>query len=170
MTELTTLPSALIRSTIFVRDLDRATAFYRALGLTETYFEGTLQHPSATSILGFSDHRPFRIHIVKRPGPNYGMVGLFEMDPAQTTDALPSATGPARFGEVALVFYVTDIHATLKALRAAGATWSPEPESFVMEHRAQLECCLRDCDGVLMNLVETDPAQQERTRPELDYS
>lgn len=169
MTDLTTLPSALIRATIFVRDLDRATAFYRALGLAETYFEGTLQHPSATSILGFSDHRPFRIRIVKRPGPNYGMVGLFEMDAAQTAEALPPATGPARFGEVALVFYVTDIHATLTALRAAGSAWSPEPESFVMEHRAQLECCLRDCDGVLLNLVETDPAQQERTRPELDY-
>lgn len=169
MTDLEQLPSALIRATIFVRDLDRATVFYRALGLTEMYFEGTLQHPSATAILGFADHRPFRIRIVKRPGPNYGMIGLFEMNAAQTADALAPATGPARFGEVALVFYVPDIHATVAALRAAGATWSPEPESFVMEHRAQLECCLRDCDGVLMNLVETDPAQQERTRPELDY-
>ena len=169
MPSLADLPSALIRATIFVRDLDRATGFYRALGLSETYFEGTLQHPSATAILGFDDHRPFRIRIVKRPGPNYGMVGLFEMDPEQTGEAVPAATGPARFGEVALVFYVTDIHATLTALRTAGSSWSPEPENFVMEHRAQLECCLRDCDGVLMNLVETDPAQQERTGAELDY-
>ncbi len=167
---MTDLPSALIRATIFVRDLDRATAFYRALGLSETYFEGMLDHPSATSILGFTDHRPFRIRIVKRPGPNYGMVGLFEMDAEQTAEAVPAATGPARFGDVALVFYVTDIHATLIALRAAGASWSPEPEAFVMEHRSQLEVCLRDCDGVLLNLVETDPSQQERTRPELDYS
>ncbi|GAB7552601.1 hypothetical protein NRB_21070 [Novosphingobium sp. 11B] len=162
--------SALVRATIFVRDLDKATQFYRAIGLTETYFEGKLSHPSATEILGFDDPRPFEIRIVKRPGPNYGMVGLFKLADGTTDDAIPPATGPARIGEVALVFYVTDMARTMETLRALGATWAPEPQVFAMEHRAQLEVCIRDCDGVFINLVETDPAQQERTRPELDYS
>jgi hypothetical protein len=36
---------------------------------------------------------------------------------------------------------------------------------FRMPHREQPEVCLRDCDGVLLNLVENDPAEQElRTR------
>ncbi|MFT4054669.1 MAG: hypothetical protein QM681_09200, partial [Novosphingobium sp.] len=97
--------SALVRATIFVRDLDKATQFYRAIGLTETYFEGKLSHPSATEILGFDDPRPFEIRIVKRPGPNYGMIGLFKLADGTTDEVIPPATGPARIGEVALVFY-----------------------------------------------------------------
>jgi len=162
--------SALIRATVFVRDLDRATAFYRAIGLTETYFEGDLAHPSATAILGFDDPRPFQIRIVKRPGPNFGMVGLFKLADGTTDEVIPAATGPARIGEVALVFYVTDIMGTVARLRELGATWAPEPQVFAMEHRAQLEVCIRDCDGVFINLVENDPAEQERVRPELDYA
>lgn len=162
--------SALIRATIFVRDLDKATAFYRAIGLTETYFEGDLAHPSATAILGFDDPRPFQIRIVKRPGPNFGMVGLFKLADGTTEETIPLATGPARIGEVALVFYVTDIMATVARLRKLGATWTPEPQIFAMEHRAQLEVCIRDCDGVFINMVENDPAEQERDRPELDYA
>ncbi|KMS56692.1 hypothetical protein V474_16470 [Novosphingobium barchaimii LL02] len=162
--------SALIRATLFVRDLDRATRFYRAIGLTETYFEGNLDHPSAMAILGFEDPRPFRIRIVKRPGPNYGMIGLFQLADGTPAEELPPATGPARIGEVALVFYVTSMAATTARLRELGATWAPEPMLFTMEHRAQLEVCIRDCDGVFINLVETDPAEQERTAPELSYS
>ncbi len=162
--------SALIRATIFVRDLEKATQFYSAMGLTETYFEGQLDHPSATSILGFNDPRPFEIRILKRPGPNYGMVGLFKLAKGTTSEVIPDASGPARIGEVALVFYVRDMDGTMDTLRRLGATWMPHPQVFAMEHRAQLEVCIRDCDGVLINLVEMDPAQQERNRPELDYA
>lgn len=155
--------SSLIRATLFVRDLDRAAAFYAALGFTQVYWEGVLDDPSASTILGFAGHGPLVIRIVKSGGPNYGMIGLFRIDPALEPVAPPMRTGPAQIGEVALVFYVRDIHATLAALRAAGASWSPEPELFRMAHRAQLEVCLRDGDGFLLNLVETDPAEQERT-------
>lgn len=161
--------SALIRAAIFVRDLDRATLFYRALGLTEVYFEGLLDHPSATAVLGFTEHHPYQVRIVKRSGPNFGMVGLFQIPEQWDAEQVPAASGPARLGEVALVFYVRDLRGTLAALRDAGATWSPEPELFVMEHRSQLEVCIRDCDGVLLNLVETDPSDQDRTGPELSY-
>lgn len=166
MTEPLAPSSALIRGTIFVRDLARSTAFYRAIGLTETYYEGRLDHPSATAILGFATHHPFAIRILKRPGPNYGMVGLFKLE--GEAEALPRATGPARIGEVTLVFYVRDITATMATLRGLGASWAPEPQLFAMEHRAQLEVCLRDPDGVFINLVETDPAEQDRTLPELE--
>lgn len=158
--------SSLIRATLFVRDLDRAAAFYAALGFTQVYWEGVLDDPSASTILGFAGHGPLAIRIVKSGGPNYGMIGLFRIDPALEPVAPPMRTGPAQIGEVALVFYVRDIHATLAALRAAGASWSPEPELFRMAHRAQLEVCLRDGDGFLLNLVETDPAEQERTARE----
>jgi catechol 2,3-dioxygenase-like lactoylglutathione lyase family enzyme len=161
---MTDLPvSALIRGTIFVRDLDRATAFYAALGFTDVYYEGVLTDPSASTILGFADHGPLGVRIVKSGGPNYGMIGLFLIDPALAPESVPAAISPARIGEVALVFYVRSMAQTLAALRAAGANWSPEPELFVMPHRAQQEVCLRDPDGILLNLVETDPAEQEWT-------
>lgn len=162
--------SALIRATIFVRDIDRATAFYAALGLTEIYYEGVLEDASACAIIGYDESRPFAVRIVKRPGPNFGMVGLFQLDPALNAASVPPAAGPARIGEVALIFYVRSMDEALTALRAAGATWSPEPQIFRMKHREQAELCLRDPDGVLLNLVETDPAEQERTSPELTYT
>ncbi|MFZ2998677.1 VOC family protein [Sphingobium sp.] len=158
--------SALIRGTIFVRDLDRATAFYAALGFADVYYEGVLTDPSASTILGFAAHGPLAVRIVKSGGPNFGMIGLFLIDPALAPEAVPMATGPARIGEVALVFYVRSMADILTALRAAGASWSPEPELFVMPHRAQQEVCLRDPDGILLNLVETDPAEQEETKRE----
>lgn len=164
MTERTV--SSLIRGTIFVRDLDRAAAFYAALGFTDVYYEGVLTDPSASTILGFSGHGPLAVRIVKSGGPNFGMIGLFLIDPALAPDTVPQASGAARIGEVALVFYVADMDVALAALRAAGASWSPEPEVFRMPHRAQREVCLRDPDGVLLNLVETDPAEQEKTTAE----
>ena len=158
--------SSLIRGSIFVRDLARSTAFYAALGFTEIYYEGTLTDPSASTILGFADHGPLTVRILKSGGPNFGMIGLFLIDPALTPDVLPAASGPARIGEVALVFYVRSMDKALSALRAAGATWSPEPEIFRMPHREQPEVCLRDPDGVFLNLVETDPADQESSARE----
>lgn len=158
--------SSLIRATIFVRDLERAADFYAALGFAQVYWEGVLDDPSASTILGFAGHGPLAVRIVKSGGPNFGMIGLFRIDPALAPEAPPLRTGPAQIGEVALVFYVRDIHTTLAALRAAGASWSPEPELFRMAHRAQLEVCLRDGDGILLNLVETDPAEQELSAPE----
>jgi hypothetical protein len=53
----------------------------------------------------------------------------------------------------------------LIAAQQAGATWSPEPVTFAMPHRSQMEVCLRDPDGVLINLVDRDPAEQFRTAP-----
>ena len=158
--------SALIRGTIFVRDLGRASRFYAALGFDEVYYEGTLTDPSASEILGFGNHGPLTVRIVKSGGPNYGMIGLFLIDPALTPAPPAPMPGPARVGEVALVFYVRDLDAALAVLRAAGAIWSPEPQVFRMAHRAQREVCLRDPDGVLLNLVETDPAEQEQTARE----
>jgi hypothetical protein len=51
----------------------------------------------------------------------------------------------------------------LAALRAAGVTWSAEPQMFRMPHREQRAVCLRDCDGGLLNLVQNDPEEQELT-------
>jgi hypothetical protein len=125
-----------------------------------------LDDPSASTISGFEEHGPLAVRIVKSGGPNFGMIGLFKIDDSLSPELTPIAAGPARIGEVALVFYVASMDRTLTALRAAGATWSPEPEIFRMPHREQAEVCLRDPDGVLLNLVENDPAEQDLTARE----
>jgi hypothetical protein len=88
--------SALVRATIFVRNLEKAATFYAALGLGESYFDGTLDHPAASGLLGFAEHYPYRVKILKRPGPNFGMVGLFELDARLDAEAVPLAGGPAQ--------------------------------------------------------------------------
>ena len=159
--------SPLVRAALFVADLGRATAFYRALGLTETYFEDELDDPSATACLGVPGETRVRARVLKRPGfPNFGMVGLFELtEPAP--EALPPPAGPPRVGEAALVFYVSDMDAALAALRALGAGWSPPPTLFRLHNLVQREVCLRDPDGVLLNLIEADPARAQGTRSDV---
>jgi catechol 2,3-dioxygenase-like lactoylglutathione lyase family enzyme len=156
--------SSLIRAALFVSDLDRSTAFYAALGLTEVYFEGELDAASTSAALKTPPEAACRCRIVKPSGrPNAGMVGLFQITPP--LPSIPRAEGPPRLGEVALVFYAQPIAEVVAAARAAGASWSPEPTLFVMPHRQQLEVCLRDPDGVLINLIDRPTAEQDRTAP-----
>ncbi|MFV3076369.1 VOC family protein [Niveispirillum fermenti] len=157
--------SALIRAALFVRDLDRSVRFYRALGFDAVYFEGPLDGPSSAVVLAIPPTSKVRCCILKRAGgPNFGMVGLFEVtDPVP--EALPLSDGPPRIGEVALVIYAKPITPAIEACRAAGASWAPDATLFNMPHRQQMEVCLRDPDGFLINLVERDPAEQDRTQP-----
>jgi len=84
---------------LFVADLERATAFYRALGLTDVYYEGTLDGASVAATLAVPLSTVTRCRIVKRAGaPNFGMVGLFELknsSPAAlaSTDAITPCGG-----------------------------------------------------------------------------
>jgi catechol 2,3-dioxygenase-like lactoylglutathione lyase family enzyme len=169
MQKSTPAVSALIRATIFVRDLQKACHFYQALGLHESYYEGVLDHPSASAVLGFKQHHPYPIKILKVSGPNFGMLGLFELAPEHQAEQTTVATGPARIGEVALVFYVPSLDDTLRKLKALGALWMPEPELFEMDHISQREICIRDVDGTLLNLVERNPAMQQLVGPEMDF-
>lgn len=156
--------SSLIRSAVFVSDLERSTAFYRALGFDSVYFEGELDGPSTSAALKTPPTTTCRCRILRPEGrPNFGMIGLFELTPVQ--EAIPRGDGPPRLGEVALVLYATPIHAAVEAARAAGASWSPDPSLFVMPHRQQYEVCLRDPDGVLINLIDRPAAEQDRTAP-----
>lgn len=156
--------SSLIRAALFVADLDRSSAFYASLGLTSVYFEGELDSASAAKTLSVPPTTRTRCRILKRPDtPNYGMVGLFELtQPAPPRLALGDAS--PRIGEVALVFYAAEFDTTLAAAAAAGATIGPVT-MFQMPHRSQREVCLRDPDGVLINLIDRPPEEQFRDAP-----
>jgi catechol 2,3-dioxygenase-like lactoylglutathione lyase family enzyme len=153
--------SSLVRAAILVGDLERSSAFYRALGLTEVYYEGELDKASVARVLAVPQGTTTRCRILKRPGtPNYGMIGLFELKDPPLTDlpAAPSLT--PRRGEAVLVFYVADMDAALAAAAHAGATMVAEATTFSMPHGTSAEVTLRDPDGVLLNLIGRGPDEQ----------
>ncbi len=148
-----------------MRDLERSTAFYRALGLDDVYYEGLLTGEQGAPIALPPSSR-LRVRILKPAGqPNFGMVGLFEVAGPELA-ALPPADGPPRAGEATLVFYVADMDAAMEAARANGATWILPPVVFRMPHLEQREASVRDPDGVLVNFIESDPARQGLLAPE----
>jgi catechol 2,3-dioxygenase-like lactoylglutathione lyase family enzyme len=151
--------SPLVRAALRVADLQRSRAFYAALGFTEVYFEGALDADVAPALLGVHASARTRCAILKTPGqPNFGMVGLFQIDEPQP-QARPGGSGGFQVGEVALVFYVAAIEQALTDALLHGGTRVSGPLHFVMPHRAQHEAMLRDPDGVLLNLVERPPVE-----------
>ena len=154
----------MVRAALMVRDLDRASAFYRALGLTEVYYEGVLDGASSSAALHVPASVIVRCCILKRPDTaNFGMIGLFEIA-NPPLDAMPAAmTLAPRLGEVVVVFYVDNIDHALARAKVAGASMTAAPTLFQMPHRSQREVLLRDPDGVLVNLIERDPDEQFRT-------
>jgi len=163
--------SALVRAALFVTDLSRARAFYGALGLTGVYFEGELSGADSAGVLRLDPGATTRCVILKpEGGMNQGMVGLFEVS-GPAPDPLPprDGLGPGR-GEVALVFYVSDLASSLAAAEAHGGRRLSDPVFFQMPHRSQNEVCLRDPDGVLINLVERPLAETTDTRSALDIA
>jgi catechol 2,3-dioxygenase-like lactoylglutathione lyase family enzyme len=157
--------SSLIRAALFVSDLARSTAFYTELGLSEVYYEGELDPASTAAVLALPPGGGARCRILKRPGtPNYGMIGLFQVINA-TQERIAMGTATPRIGEVALVFYVKPLAQALAHLKEKGAAWVGDPSLFTMPHRSQAEVCLRDPDGVLLNLIERSADEQFSDQP-----
>jgi catechol 2,3-dioxygenase-like lactoylglutathione lyase family enzyme len=151
--------SPLVRAALRVADLQRSRGFYAALGFTEVYFEGALDADVVPALLGVDHAATTRCAIVKTPGqPNFGMVGLFHIDEPAPLER-PSAGSGFQIGEVALVFYVSDIESSLTTALMHGGARVSGPLHLVMPHRAQPEAMLRDPDGVLINLVERPPIE-----------
>jgi catechol 2,3-dioxygenase-like lactoylglutathione lyase family enzyme len=151
--------SPLVRAALRVADLGRSRAFYAALGFTEIHFEGALDAAVVPALLGVDPSARTRCVILKTPGqPNFGTVGLFEVDEPQPV-ARPGGSGGWQLGEAMLVFYVADMEATLTATLMHGGTRVSGPLHLRMPHGSQPEALLRDPDGVLINLVARPPVE-----------
>jgi catechol 2,3-dioxygenase-like lactoylglutathione lyase family enzyme len=157
--------SPLVRAALFVRDIEVSTAFYRMLGFTGIYYEGVLDPASTAGALHVPETTVCTCRILKHEGgANYGMLGLFQLrepvpPPVQRTSGSP------HLGEVAIVFYADNIPEILARAPSFGAQEVWDPITFVMPHRSQDEVCLRDPDGILINLIGRDPAEAYRTEP-----
>ncbi len=155
--------SPLVRAALFVRDLERSSKFYEALGFEGAYYEGELDGPSLRATLRLPEGATGRCRILKRDDadPNFGMIGLFEIRGG--LDHIARHHTSPHIGEVALVLYCDSMDATLDAARRFEALDVWDPVLFTMPHRSQREVCLRDPDGVLINLIERAPAEAMRT-------
>ncbi len=147
-----------------VRDLDTSRRFYeRVIGLTAVYLDADLSATISWKLLGVAEDSRVRCVILKppeiggKPAPDFGMVGLFELnDPALTE--LPHRPDGIAFGEAVLVFYVEDIGHCLGLVAALGGRILTGPEEFRLPNVRATEAIVRDPDGVAINLVEAPDA------------
>ena len=159
--------SAMVRTALFVRDLDASTRFYRdLLGLKQEFFSGELTEGNAYRLLGVPEGTYTRAMILKVPGPAFGMVGLFEL----TQPTPPEATrdlSQSNVGETCLVFYCSDLDPIVEKLDEGGHRILCRPIRLqIGDQLKQREMSFRDPDGIMVNLIEWDP--DEPRKPELE--
>ena len=155
--------SPMVRTALFVADLERSVRFYRdVLGLGEVFFDGDLSDGNAHELLGMPPGTATRATILKAPGPAWGMVGLFEVR-NPSPPALDRRSESINAGEGCLVFYCSDLDTVTGALREGGHTiLCPPVRLRIGPQLKQREMCFRDPDGVLINLIEWDPDDPRR--------
>ena len=152
--------STMIRTALMVSDLERSAAFYKEIfDLTEVYATGELTHPAASKLLGMPPSTKTRYRILKAEKDlNRGMIGLFELSNPQPPKANVQQQS-ANIGQVCLVFYCADLEAVTKKLIAGGHTiLCPPTHLQVTATKGQPEMTFFDPDGIMINLIQRDPA------------
>lgn len=155
--------SPLVRVSLMVSDLDRSRRFYgELLGFTEEFASGVTRDAASTSLLSQPAGSLCRFAILKRPGPAFGMVSLFEAsEPA--LPARPPSQPAVYVGDVFLTFYLRDLDPFVAQLEAAGGRLLVPPTVLVTNYRTHRQLVASDPDGVRINLMERDPSEAWRT-------
>ena len=145
--------SRIVRTAIFVSDLEKSVRFYReALGYREVYANGVLEHKVGHALIGVPDDSVIRYEIVKADELNFGMVGLFEAKPSPP--AFHRENRGANLGEGCMVFFATDNHAVRDRIVELGGEVVCEPQLLAVHTLRQLEMTCRDPDGMMINIIE----------------
>ena len=142
---------------LFVRDLDRSLVLYRdILGLKE-YYDDRFTDPDVTKNLGLQGKE---LHVVfLKSDDDTGMIGLFDIvdeealgSDTPTQPALPNSIQP---GDVAAVFYCSDLDRLVPLIEAAGCKLLHPPMTFKhQDFPESREMVFWDPDGIVVNLVE----------------
>lgn len=164
------LISPMVRTALFVSDLERSTAFYKDIfELEDVYAEGGLTHATATKLLGMPPETGIRYRILRSAGLNKGMVGLFELKNPEPP-AMSKNMDKCNVGEACLVFYCANLDVVHDRLIAGGHTVLYPPTHLKVDieggaiqsaDRGQREMTFRDPDGVMVNLIERDPTNDD---------
>jgi catechol 2,3-dioxygenase-like lactoylglutathione lyase family enzyme len=144
----------IVSSAQFVRDLDRAVAFYRDLLGFREIRDITYDDPTAGSFLGRPHGSAVRYKLLAAGEGMVGMIGLFALE-APAPQEVERADEAAHIGEAALVFVCSDLDAAYEALRARGHPVIRPPALLRNpDGSTNREMTFRDPDGVMINLME----------------
>lgn len=164
------LISPMVRTALIVSDLERSTEFYKSIfEMDEVYAEGGLSHATAAKLLGMPAGTDLRYRILRVGDLNKGMVGLFELK-NPTPPTVEKRIDGCSVGETALVFYCAELDIVHDRLIKGGHVVLCPPLHLDVEieggaiktaDRGQREMTFRDPDGVLVNLIERDPASND---------
>jgi len=145
--------SRLVRTALFVSNLDRAIAFYRGLlGLDQVFFQGEFSGPVLGRLLGIPAETKVRAMILKAEGPAYGMIGLFEVG-GRKRPRVRKRRGTVNVGESVLVFFLAKLDPLMERLRAGGFEIVSPPVNLTPRFR---EMMFYGPDDQLINVIEQD--------------
>jgi catechol 2,3-dioxygenase-like lactoylglutathione lyase family enzyme len=155
--------SPVLRTGINVRDLDRSIKFYGdLLGFREIYSMGEAQSDLVTSMQNRPAGSFIKFVYLKQPGPNIGMIGLYEFSPAPPVLARRPDT--ASNGDITMFFYHDRFDWLLenlaayggKVLRETTVMSTPKLESW-------RQVMIADPDDVRLGIMERDPQHAYKT-------
>ena len=131
-----------------VSDIARSRRFYTEVLGFEVVAEFEFDDENTARVMGVPGAR-FTGIFMKRDGMRIEIIGFSNPAPERTARKRQSN----EIGHSHLSFYVTDLDATLAALRAQGVTVDDETRAVVMNG---IECCVvRDPDGFPIEIVQT---------------
>ncbi|MGY8963202.1 MAG: VOC family protein [Rhodospirillales bacterium] len=163
------LISPMVRTALFVSDIEKSSAFYRDIfDLEEVYAEGGLTHATAAKLLGMPPETNVRYRVFRSAGLNKGMVGLFELKKPSPPRVQKREYG-CSIGEACMVFYCANLDVVHDRLIVGSHIVLCPPTHLEVDieggaiksaDRGQREMTFRDPDGIMVNLIERDPASQ----------
>jgi catechol 2,3-dioxygenase-like lactoylglutathione lyase family enzyme len=148
--------SRLVRTALFVSDLDASTTFFRdVLGLPELFYEGNFSGAAIERLLGVASGARVSARILKAEGPPFGMIGLFHVA-GVPLDRVQKRRGTVNVGESVLVFYLPALDPLVARLEAGGHTIVCPPTPLLVRGGvpAGREMTFYAPDDVLVNVIE----------------
>lgn len=143
--------SRLVRTALFVRDIDVATSFYRdLLGLDQLFYSGKFTGPIVGQLLGIPAGATTIARILKVEGLPFGMIGLFQVLGGNIS-RVQKQRGSVNIGESVLVFYMPALDPLVDRLNASHWQILCRPTSLVPGSR---EMSFYGPDDVLINVIE----------------
>ena len=131
-----------------VSDIERSRRFYTEVLGFEVMAEFDFDDANTARVMGVPDAR-FKGIFMKRDGMRIEIIGFSNPPPERTVRRRRSN----EIGHSHLSFYVTDLDATLRALREQGVTVDDDTRATVVNG---IECCVvRDPDGFPIEIVQT---------------
>ena len=154
--------SPILRTGINCRELEKSVRFYGdLLGFREIYSIGEAQSDLVTSMQNLPAGSSVKFVYLKQPGPNFGMIGLYEFAPAPP--ALVRRPGTACNGDVTMFVYHSRFDWLLENLAAYGGKVLRETAVMSTPKMAWRQVMIADPDNIRIGVLERDPNDAYKT-------